>query len=211
MISLHVFPFNDFQVNTYLLFDETNECIILDAACNSNFENNQLSDFISKNKLIVKAQYNTHCHVDHILGNHFVKEQYGVKLGIHKEGIIFLETAFTYASMVGFQLEKIAEPDLFLNDGDTIYFGQSELKVIYTPGHAAGSVCFYNEKQKFIITGDVLFQGSIGRTDLPTGDFQLLVNNIKTRLLTLDDLTKVYPGHGPSTTIGFEKKHNQFL
>ena len=211
MITLKNFIFNDYQVNTYLLFDESNECIIIDAACSAEIEKKQLSDFIESKKLNVIAQYDTHCHIDHILGNNFVKEKYHIELGVHEDSQLLLNSASYYADYLGFKLDKVVEPSVFLKDGDEIKIGKSVLEVLYTPGHAAGSLCFYSKEQSFVLTGDVLFQGSIGRTDLPTGNFQTLINSIKTKLLVLDDKTIVYPGHGPSTSIGFEKKNNQFL
>ena len=211
MITLKNFIFNDYQVNTYLLFDESNDCIIIDAACSAEIEKKQLSDFIESKKLNIIAQYDTHCHIDHILGNNFVKEKYHVGLGVHEDSQQLIERASYYADYLGFKLDKVVEPSIFLKDGDEIKIGKSILDVLYTPGHAAGSLCFYSKEQNFVITGDVLFQGSIGRTDLPTGNFQTLINSIKSKLLVLDDKTIVYPGHGPSTSIGFEKKNNQFL
>ena len=211
MITLKNFIFNDYQVNTYLLFDESNDCIIIDAACSAEIEKKQLSDFIESKKLNIISQYDTHCHIDHILGNNFVKEKYHIELGVHEDSQQLIERASYYADYLGFKLDKVVEPSIFLKDGDIIKFGNSVLEVFYTPGHAAGSLCFYSKEQNFVITGDVLFQGSIGRTDLPTGNFQTLINSIKTKLLVLYNKTIVYPGHGPSTSIGFEKKHNQFL
>ena len=211
MITIKTFIFNDIRVNTYLLYDETKECIIIDAGCYTDSEKKELSEFINREGLKLIRQYATHCHIDHIIGNNFIHDIFNVDLEIHQEAEIFLKHADSYAEMLGFKIEKIINPVKYLNEGDIIRFGNSQLEVLYTPGHAGGSICFYNKEQKFIITGDVLFQGSIGRTDLPTGNFQMLVNNIKTKLLTLDEDTIVYPGHGPTTRIGFEKKNNPFL
>jgi len=211
MITIKTFVFNDIRVNTYLLYDETKECIIIDAGCYTESEKNELSEFINQEDLKLIRQYATHCHIDHIIGNGFIHDTFNIDLEIHQEAEIFLKHADSYAEMLGFRIDKIINPVNYLNEGDIIKFGNSKLKVIYTPGHAGGSICFYSKEQKFIITGDVLFQGSIGRTDLPTGNFQLLINNIKTKLLTLDEDTIVYPGHGPATRIGFEKKNNPFL
>ena len=211
MVSIKIFEFNPIQVNTYVLFDETQKCVIIDPGCYGREEEKVLKDFISENNLIPELLINTHAHTDHILGNHFVIKEYNVGLAMHKDSDYFMGKPKEWAEMLGFEMKQIDMPNRYLNEGDIINFGDSELKVIFTPGHADGSICLLNSQQKFVITGDVLFSGSIGRTDLPTGDFRKIERSIKDKLYTLDDSVVVYPGHGPSTTIGHEKQFNPFI
>ncbi|MCD4746439.1 MAG: MBL fold metallo-hydrolase [Bacteroidales bacterium] len=211
MIKIKYFFFNAFQVNTFILYDETKECVIIDPGCYEESEESALSDFIEKEGLKPVKLLNTHCHIDHILGNNFICKKYNLKPEIHKAGLLFLNSSEEHASMYGFKMDKAIEPDKFIAEGDIIKFGTSELYVIYTPGHADGSVCFINKKQKFVIVGDVLFKESIGRTDFPTGDYNLLINSIKNKLYILDDDFIVYTGHGPETSIGYEKQNNLYV
>ncbi len=211
MIQIKTFPFNPFQVNTYVLYDETGECVIIDASCYESFEENLLKNFISDNKLTPVALLNTHCHIDHILGNNFIHEHFNLKPRTHKDGIAFLDNAREYGEAFGFKIKEPVRPELFLEEGLLVTFGNQQLKVLETPGHAAGSVCLYHVEENFVVAGDVLFQHSIGRTDLPTGDFQLLIKSIQEKLMILPGDTKVYCGHGPATTIDEEKNNNPFL
>ncbi|MCF8297806.1 MAG: MBL fold metallo-hydrolase, partial [Saprospiraceae bacterium] len=162
-------------------------------------------------ELKVVAFYNTHCHIDHILGNNFVSLKYDLLPIIHKAGLPFLYKSVNQALTYGFEIDEAVLPKQFIDETDTIKFGNSELKIIYSPGHADGSICIYSEAQKFIIVGDVLFYGSIGRTDLPTGNYNMLIDNIQTKLFALADDYKVYCGHGPATSIGFEKIENPYV
>ncbi|MCD4698775.1 MAG: MBL fold metallo-hydrolase [Bacteroidales bacterium] len=211
MINIEKFVFNPFQENTFILFDETKECILIDPGCYDEQEKMFLKDFISSKGLKPVKQIYTHCHVDHILGNNFIVETFNLKPEIHKAGLQFLVNGHQHGEMYGFKMEKNAEPENFIEDGDIIKFGNSELKAIYTPGHADGSLCFINHEQKFVITGDVLFKDSIGRTDFPTGDFDLLMESIHNELFTLPDDFTVYCGHGPETSIGYEKVNNPYI
>ena len=211
MIRLKNFTFNSFMVNTYILWDETHECIIVDPACCNDKEKQEMARFIRETLLKPVRNLDTHCHIDHILGNAFIAEAYGIFPEYHKASVPFLIPAREIAASFGYDLNHIPEPAKYLEENEMIRFGNSELKVLYTPGHAEGSVCFYNEKQKFVITGDVLFRDTIGRTDLPSGDFDALMRSIKNKLFTLDDDVVVYPGHGPETTIGYEKMNNPFI
>jgi len=211
MIQLHYFTFNGFQENTYILFDETKECIIIDPGCYSNEEQQELVSYISEKGLTPVKLLNTHCHVDHMLGNNFVASKYNIGLEIHEMDLQTLQSTQEHGSIFGFNVEKSPEPSAFLNDGDVIKFGNSSLDVLYVPGHSAGHLVFVAHEEKFVINGDVLFQGSIGRTDLPGGDYNTLINSIKEKMLPLGDDYKVYSGHGPYTTIGFEKNNNPFL
>jgi glyoxylase-like metal-dependent hydrolase (beta-lactamase superfamily II) len=211
MIQIQKFSFNAFQVNTLVLFDETKECIIIDAACYEDEERKKLVEFIKNNELKPVKLINTHCHVDHILGCNFACEYFNIGLEIHKDGESFLENAVEHGMSFGFSIDTLVKPSNHIADEEIISFGKSNLKALHTPGHADGSICLYNEEQKFVIVGDVLFQGSIGRTDLPTGNFEVLKTSIHEKLFTLEDDVRVIPGHGPDTSIGFEKRNNPFV
>ena len=211
MITIRKFVFNTFMVNTYLLYDESDECMIIDAACAEESEKNQLSDFLDSNKLKLTRSINTHCHIDHVLGHEFIASRYGIHPEYHEACLPFFVPVKQIAVSYGYVIDRIIPAKGYIHDGDLIKFGNSELKVLYTPGHADGSICLYHEDQKFVITGDVLFKESIGRTDFPTGNFDLLMKSIKDRLFTLPRDVVVYPGHGPETTIGHEKMNNPFI
>lgn len=211
MISIKRFIFNNFQVNTYILHNEKSECLIIDPACYDREEEKQITDFIESNNLKPIKTINTHNHIDHILGNPFIKDTYNIPLLAHQSGDIFLKSAFDSAAAFSFILKEVVSPDAFIDEGDVIELGADPLQVIYTPGHADGSICLYSEADKFVITGDALFKDSIGRTDLPTGDYEVLNKNIKEKLFTLPPDTIVYPGHGAATTIGDELMNNPFV
>ncbi len=210
MMKVKVFVFNAFQENTYVLYDETHECVIVDPGCADAEERTELENFIRTSNLSVKLLLNTHCHIDHVLGNAFVKEKYGVNFLMHEADLPVLKAVKVYAPNYGFFQFQEAEPDGFLKEGDTVSFGNQELKVLYVPGHAPGHVAFYNEASKMLIAGDVLFNNSIGRTDLPGGNYKTLIDSIQQKLFRLPDDVTVYPGHGPETSVGFEKKTNPF-
>ncbi len=205
------FTFNPFQLNTFVIYDETKSAIIIDAGNSNDAENAMLFDFISDNNLKPEGLYYTHAHVDHIVGNNAIVNKYNIKAYASIHSSAFFEQVEDYASSLGFSITNLITPELSINEGDFIEFGKSKLKVIYTPGHADGSICFYSEDDEFIIVGDVLFRDSIGRTDLPTGNFDLLAESIISKIYILPASTKVYPGHGPSTTIGYEKTNNPFV
>ena len=211
MITVKRFPFNPFQVNTYVLSDETKECIIIDPGMQGQNEEQELTDYIDANGLKPILLLNTHAHVDHIVGNSFVAETYNIPLVSHKHCVDFLTNAVAYASTFGLKMGSVKSIDKFIDESEEIKFGNSTLKVLYTPGHADGSLCFYAENDDFVITGDVLFNQSIGRTDLPTGNYDLLQQSIWEKLFTLPESTVAWPGHGPETNIGFEKLHNPFV
>jgi hydroxyacylglutathione hydrolase len=208
---IQVFTFNPFQENTYIIFDDTKECVIIDPGCYTRGERNKLADFIKHKGLKPMRLINTHCHLDHIFGNVFVAETYGLELEIHPEELPVLRRAPWAGDMFGVPTPPQADPTVFIQEGDTICFGKTTLKSILAPGHSPGSLCFYNEQEGYLIGGDVLFYQSIGRTDLPGGNFNQLIHSIKTKLWALPDETVVYTGHGGKTTIGFEKKHNPFI
>ncbi len=211
MIRVHTFVFNAFQVNTYLLINENNEGLLIDAANYSEEEDEILSHYIKTNNITLTHHLLTHAHVDHILGAKFIEERYAVKPSTHKDSMFFWDSAEEFGSVFGLSIVKPSRPDEFFNDGDEILFGSSVIKILHTPGHANGSLCYYLPEEKKLFSGDVLFAESIGRTDLPTGDMPLLLSSIREKLFTLPDDTKVFPGHGEATTIGKEKRDNPFL
>jgi len=211
MIQIKKFTFNPVQENTFVVYDETNECVIIDAGCYYENERHELDKFIAEKQLKPVRLINTHCHFDHIMGVTHCRIKYKVPFEIHLDEEILVEHAVDSGDRFGIPMEPIDAPDAYFHEGDRTTFGNSYLEVIESPGHSPGGVVFYNPEQKILIAGDVLFYGSIGRTDLPGGSFEQLTGNIKTKLLTLPEETVVYCGHGPETTIGFEKKNNPFL
>lgn len=211
MITIKTFVFNPFLLNSYVLSDETAEALLVDPACNGQKEENRLAEFLEANHLKPVRNINTHCHVDHVLGNDFIERKYSLLPECHQAGIPFILRAGDIAATFGIRLSRIPHPVSFFEDGDLIRWGNSVLKVLYTPGHADGSICLYNEEQGFVLSGDVLFRDSVGRTDFPTGDLDLLMKSIREKLFTLPDDTIVYPGHGQETTIGYEKRNNPFI
>jgi glyoxylase-like metal-dependent hydrolase (beta-lactamase superfamily II) len=210
VIKIQVFTFNAFQENTYVLHDDTKEAMIIDAGCFGTHEQKTLSNYISSQNLNVVKLVNTHCHIDHVLGNTYVKRQYKVPSLMHSLEADVLRSVKLYAPMYGFHGFEPAEADEFISEKDKLTFGNSSLDILFVPGHSIGHLAFYHREQGFCINGDVLFQGSIGRTDLPGGNFNVLINSIKTKLFTLPEETIVYCGHGEPTTIGEEKRFNPF-
>ena len=210
-MNIKKFTFNPVEVNAIILWDDTLECVIIDAACFYPQEEQKLKLFIETNHLKPVRLLNTHGHFDHLMGNLFVEKTWGLKTEIHKEDNYLVENASNQSLMFGMSMSKPPLPGGFFEDGDVLTFGNSSLKVIYVPGHSPGGVAFYSEADKLLIAGDILFRGSVGRTDLPKGDHQQLITGIKEKLLILDPDIKVYCGHGPETTIGDEKRFNQFL
>ena len=211
MISIKSFTFNSFEENTYVLYDETGECVVIDPGCHLKDEEEELANFISVNNLNPVKLLNTHCHIDHILGNYFVSKKFNLLPEYHRDETRVLESSGYVSQLYQIHLNPSPVAVSFLNEGDTVKFGNSELSVIFTPGHSPGSVTFFNQKEKFMISGDVLFMQSIGRTDLPGGSYEVLMESIIGKLLPLGDEVKVYSGHGPVTTIGAERKLNPFL
>jgi len=210
-MKIQSFTFNPFSENTYVLYDDTRECVIIDPGCYSPAEEEQLTDFISSKNLKPVRLINTHCHIDHVMGVPFVTSKYGLSLEMHEGELTVLRFADQSAMMFGTPVGPIPEPGGFIREGDSLTFGNTTLDVLFTPGHSPASICFYESKGKQLISGDVLFKGSIGRTDLPGGDYETLMTSIFDKLMTLDDDVNVYPGHMDSTTIGEERKHNPFI
>lgn len=210
MISLHSITVNPFQENTYFLWDETGSCAIIDPGCSNPNEEDMLIHFIESRELKPQIIINTHAHIDHILGNRFVADKYGIDLTLHKKDLPTLQAGKIVASQYGIPYKVSPEPAEFLNEGPAVLFGNSEIEIVFTPGHSPGSVCLILRKEKKVIGGDVLFYNSIGRTDLPGGNHEQLLDSIRRELYTLPDDFTVYPGHGPATSIGFEKQTNPF-
>ena len=210
MLQIHSFTFNPFQENTYVVSDETRECVIIDPGCHNYQERKTLKDFIDSQNFKVVFLLNTHAHIDHVLGNEYVKRTYNVPLHLHKKEIQVLENASQRADFYGFPNYEGSTVDVFIEEGDIIKFGNSTLEVIFVPGHAPGHVAFLNREQKICLSGDVLFRGSVGRTDFPLCNHQDLMDSIRHKLYLLDDETVVYPGHGGTTLIGTEKLTNPY-
>ncbi len=211
MLQIKCFTFNPFLENTYVLYDETKEAIIIDPGCYEKKERDLLVAFVLKENLNVKFLVNTHCHIDHVLGNEFVKRQFKVPLLMHQNEIPVLKAVSVYASNYGFPGYEESVADQLLKESDYLKFGNSKLEILLVPGHAPGHLVFYDADTATCIGGDTLFQNSIGRTDLPGGDHDTLLKAIKEKMFSLPDEVEVFPGHGPSTTIGYEKTHNPFV
>ena len=211
MTSVVYFTFNPFQENTYIVYDDTKECAIFDPGCHNAAEQQELVQFIEQNNLKPVHLINTHCHVDHVFGNRFIADKYNLPLTSHKGEKVVLEFAVMMAKAYGFDMQQSPDISIFLEEGDVLTFGETRLEVLFTPGHSPASISFYCAEVPFLIAGDVLFRESIGRTDLPGGNFDTLINSIKQKFYPLPDNTTVYSGHGEKTTLGYEKKKNLFL
>ena len=211
-MNIKSFTFNPFQENTYIVYDKTKECLIIDPGCYTDAERKELKAFIEEKELRPVKLINTHCHIDHVLGNKFTSEQWDLELYMHKEDLPVLEKVGEIGKMYGLEdYEGSPYPKHFLAQGDTLTFGESSFEILFTPGHAPGHICLYSKENNLLIAGDVIFQRSIGRTDLPGGDHSTLINSIVTQLFPLPNETQVFCGHGPSTNLGYEKEHNPFL
>jgi hydroxyacylglutathione hydrolase len=211
MISIQAFTFNEFQENTYVLFDQTKECVIIDPGCYKPEEQRVLVDFIKSNKLKPVKLLNTHCHIDHVLGNTFVADKYKIPFYLHEGELFTYKDTLRWTTLFGIPPLEVPENKVFVTEVDTIRFGESELQIAFTPGHSIASITFYNLGEKFAIAGDVLFRESIGRTDLAGGNQNVLLESIRATLFTWPDDMKIYSGHGGPTTIGHERRYNPFL
>ena len=211
MLKIKSFVFSPIQENTYILNNEHKDCIIIDPGCYFPAEKDELEAFITQSGLTPRMLLNTHCHLDHVFGNKFVTDTYGLALQLHENELALLKYAPASGLMYDMPFDNYQGEYIFLKEGDRITLGDDELQVIEAPGHSPGHICFYCAAQNFMISGDVLFNRSIGRTDLPGGSHQTLLKNIREKLFVLPDETVVYSGHGPATTIGEEKKDNPFL
>jgi hydroxyacylglutathione hydrolase len=211
MLKIKSFAFSPIQENTYLLYNEFNHCIIIDPGCYFDAEKEQMAGFIQQNRLKATMLLNTHCHLDHVFGNKYSAETYGLTLHLHKKEQAVLEFAPASGLMWNMPFDNYAGDFIYIKEGDIIKLDDDTLQVIEAPGHSPGHVCFYSKAQNFLIGGDVLFQRSIGRTDLPGGNHETLLNSIRQKLFVLPGNTIVHPGHGPATTIDEEKAENPYL
>ncbi len=211
MLTVKSFVFSPVEENTYVVYNESLDCCIIDPGCYSGNERNELKDFIDRLSLRPNYLLNTHCHLDHVFGEKFIHDTYGLVPHIHANEQQMLELAPVAGLRWNLPFDGYKGELNYVTEGALIRLGKDELKIIFTPGHSPGHICFYSEAQHFILGGDVLFRLSIGRTDLPGADFDTLINSIKQKLFVLPDEVLVYPGHGPVTTIGFEKLNNPFL
>ena len=213
MIQIKCFEFNHFPVNTYILWDkESKEAAVIDCGCIYEKEEKMLDDYITQNQLSVKYLLNTHLHLDHAFGNSYFYKKYGIKVATHRADVEQLPSVVKQGQRYGITIPDLGyEIEDFLSDGDCIPLGASELKVIHISGHSPGGILFHSPADGFLISGDVLFHESVGRSDLWGGNEQQLIQGICEKLLILPDETVVYPGHGPATTIGHEKRYNPFL
>lgn len=211
MIVIKSFIFNLFQANTYVLSDETGEAAIVDAACYNDLELKKLQGYISQNKLKPVKLINTHAHIDHLLGIPDISNIFGLIPEFHQDESHHMNTVYLQAELFGLKLKSLPKINYTLKEGEKVKFGQSELSIFHVPGHSKGSVAFYSNPDKILITGDVLFNSSIGRSDLPGGNYNVLIESIFNKLLVLGNDVMVFPGHGPSSTIGEEKTNNPFL
>ncbi len=203
------FTFNPFQENTYVLSDTKNNAVIVDPGCYEREEELELQSYIIDNKLNVVALLNTHAHIDHVLGNQFVLNNYEVPFYLHEADVPILQSVENYAHVYGMGNYKVSPgPTHILKGGEILNFGDIEMKVFHTPGHCPGHVVYYLEQEKVVVNGDVLFKGSFGRTDLPGGSMEVLKKSIFEIMFELPEETVVLSGHGDDTSIGIEKRTN---
>lgn len=210
MLQVKKFTFNPFAENTYVAYDHTRECVVIDPGCYEKEEEAELVTFITSNNLTVKQVINTHCHIDHVLGNAFLKRKFNVPLLIPALEDSLLRAVRSYAGNYGFQQYQDSTPDELIHEDYILTVGEQKLTTLFVPGHSPGHIAFYHHADKILIAGDVLFYNSIGRTDLPGGNYDTLIESIHKKLFVLPDEVTVYCGHGPETTIGFEKRTNPF-
>ena len=211
MLKVEKFVVNPLQENTYVLYDETGECIFIDPGFYFEVEKDEIRKFVAEKNLKPVFIANTHCHFDHIMGVEFIRNEYKIPFYAHADDEYWIKSAIDQAQLFGFNMDKVNLPESFFTANNKIEFGQSSLEIIHVPGHSPGHVAFYSKEADILIGGDVLFYGSIGRTDLPGGDFDTLISSIKDKLFGFSDKTTIYCGHGPETSLGFEKNTNPFL
>ena len=210
MVDISVFCFNLFNENTYLVYQKDGECLIIDPGNSEKKEFEILIKFIEDHALKPRMIINTHCHVDHVLGVNDLKNKFNIPFYIHPAELPILNSVVLYAGMYGFPGFSEPKPDGFIRDGERIGIADSSWEILHIPGHSPGHIALYEKSRAVCVVGDVLFRNSIGRTDLPGGDFNTLLAGIKNKLFTLPDHVEIFSGHGPSTSIGYEKKHNPF-
>ena len=211
MIQIKLFYFNELRVCCYLLWDETKEAILVDPGCGTAHEQERLIKFVTQEKLSVRYMVNTHAHFDHIMGNAFVCAHWGIKSYLHPAEQGLLEHADTYCRMFGMTIDKPPTDTLPLSEKEALRFGNAALQVLETPGHSPGGICLFAPQERFIITGDTLFAGSIGRTDLPGGDYDQLIAGITQKIIPLGAPLRILPGHGPETTLDDVLCRNPYL
>jgi len=211
MLNVQIFTFNPVQENTYIVYNDAKQCCIIDPGCYFANEEQQLTDFIAQHGLQPLYLLNTHCHLDHIFGNRFIQKTYGLPLYLHRMEKPVLDMGPESGKLWQMPFDNFDGELKYIDEGDQIQLGTDRLDVLFTPGHSPGHISFYSKEGKFVLSGDVLFNGSVGRTDLPGGNFTLLEESIKTKLYTLPPEVIVYPGHGETTTIGDEIKTNPFV
>lgn len=211
MIQVKKLILNPFQENTFVVYDQTGEAVIIDPGCYSPQDVDEVKWFVDANGITIKHLILTHGHIDHILGIDSLRDLYNVKCLAHADDLPLIDNSPVHGLMFGISIDKAPKIDEFIKDGDTISFGKSTIEVIHTPGHSKGGVCLLFRDEKILFTGDTLFNGSIGRTDLQGGNYETLISSIKNKILPLRADTVVYPGHGDPTTVEFENKHNSFL
>lgn len=211
MISIASFCFNAFQENTYVVYVPNGDCWIIDPGCYTPTEQRELREFIEENGLTPVLLINTHCHLDHIFGNAWVKQTWDIPLLAHEQELPVWQAAPQVAQAYGVPMQPSPPIDRFVSEGETLILGDHRFQVFFVPGHAPGHIALYQPEKNWLIAGDVLFQRSIGRTDLPGGDYDTLMKSITQQLLPLPDETIVYSGHGPNTTIGEERQMNPFI
>lgn len=210
-MDIKKFEFNSFKVNTYVVYTSSGDAAIIDPGCVTQDEIKELTGFIANKVLMPRYLINTHCHYDHILGNAFIKARYDIPIYANKEDEFLIKSADSVFKNFGLSAVKSFEIDNYLREGMSLALGNETLEFVHLPGHSPGSMGIYNKNDEFIIVGDVLFKGAVGRTDLPGGDYDKLMHSIRKKLFKYDDRTIVYPGHGLETTIGMELKTNPFL
>lgn len=211
MLKIASLPFNPIQENTYVLWDETNECVVIDAGNSSPREDAALDNFIAEHGLKPVLAANTHGHFDHTLGVEHLKQRYGIPFALSSKDAFLLENAATSGSIFGVKVGAMPTVERDLDGEQEIRFGKTTLRVLRTPGHTPGHVAFFDKGSKSLFTGDTLFRESIGRTDLPGGDYSWIMRSILDVLVPLGDEVHVYPGHGPESTIGHEVLYNPFI
>ena len=211
MLHIHIFRFNPLSENTYVLFNDQKNGVIIDPGNWNEKENEILENFIKEKEISIKNILLTHAHIDHVLGLQWAFDTYKAAIKMHEEEKDVLDRNPMSARNYGFDFKPLVGEIELLNEGEKYFIDEDSFEIFHVPGHSPGSIAFYNEAQKFVISGDALFQGSIGRTDLYRGNHEQLLESIRTKLFTLPEETEVYSGHGNSTQIGFEKNHNPFF
>jgi glyoxylase-like metal-dependent hydrolase (beta-lactamase superfamily II) len=211
MLKVETFTFSPFQENTYVVSDATAECVVIDPGCYDHAERSELLAYLRGEGLKPQMILNTHCHIDHVFGNAAMRQTLGVPLLAHADDLYNLAGAELYARATGLHFDPSPQPDRLIKEGEVLRFGNTELEVLFVPGHSAGHVAFYSRATHTLFSGDVLFQGSIGRTDLPGGNFETLMRSIFEKVLPLGDEVVVHSGHGPATTVGAERRSNPFI